>query len=70
MGDETLQGATDQGFSDHEVPFDIVVKIIAGEAEITIGGQPQDEIVAERPVLSVNIADAFHAETPYKGILK
>ncbi len=58
-----------QGLSEHTAPFDAVVHIIDGKAEITIGGQPQDVVAGEMLIMPANIAHALHAKTPFKMLL-
>ncbi len=58
-----------QGLSEHTAPFDAMVYILDGEAEITIGGQPQDVVAGEMLIMPANISHALHAETPFKMLL-
>ena len=58
-----------QGLSEHTAPFDAVVHILDGKAEITIGGQPQDVVAGEMLIMPANIAHALHAKTPFKMLL-
>jgi quercetin dioxygenase-like cupin family protein len=58
-----------QGLSEHTAPFDAMVYILDGEAEITIGGQPQDVVAGEMLIMPANIAHALHAKTPFKMLL-
>lgn len=58
-----------QGLSEHTAPFDAVVHILDGKAEITIGGQSQDVIAGEMLIMPANIAHALHAKTPFKMLL-
>ena len=58
-----------QGLSEHKAPFDAVVYILDGEAEITIGGQPQDVVAGELLIMPANIAHALHAKLPFKMLL-
>ncbi len=58
-----------QGLSEHTAPFDAMVYILDGEAEITIGGQPQSVVAGEMLIMPANIAHALHAETPFKMLL-
>jgi quercetin dioxygenase-like cupin family protein len=59
----------DQGLSEHTAPFDAVVYILDGEAEITIGGQSQDVHAGEMLIMPANIAHALQAKTPFKMLL-
>jgi quercetin dioxygenase-like cupin family protein len=58
-----------QGLSEHAAPFDAVVYILDGEAEITIGGQPQDVVAGEMLIMPANISHALQATTPFKMLL-
>ncbi|MCP4747763.1 MAG: cupin domain-containing protein [Desulfobacteraceae bacterium] len=58
-----------QGLSEHTAPFDALVYIMDGEAEITIGGQPQNVVSGEMLIMPANIAHALHAKTPFKMLL-
>lgn len=58
-----------QGLSEHTAPFDAVVYILDGEAEITIGGKPQSASVGEMLIMPANISHALHAKTPFKMLL-
>ena len=59
----------DQGLSEHTAPFDAVVYILDGEAEITIGGQPQNVSAGEMLIMPANIAHALQAKAPFKMLL-
>jgi quercetin dioxygenase-like cupin family protein len=58
-----------QGLSEHTAPFDAMVYILDGEAEITIGGQPQIVSGGEMVIMPANIPHALHAKTPFKMLL-
>jgi quercetin dioxygenase-like cupin family protein len=58
-----------QGLSEHTAPFDALVYIMDGEAEITIGGQPQNVVAGEMLIMPANIAHALQAKTPFKMLL-
>ena len=58
-----------QGLSEHTAPFDAMVYILDGEAEITIGGQPQVVVAGEMLIVPANVAHALHAKTPLKMLL-
>ena len=59
----------DQGLSEHTAPFDAVVYILDGEAEITIGGQPQNVSAGEMLIMPANIAHALQIKAPFKMLL-
>jgi quercetin dioxygenase-like cupin family protein len=58
-----------QGLSEHTAPFDAVVYILDGKAEITIGGRPQNVSAGELLIMPANIAHALHAKVPFKMLL-
>ena len=58
-----------QGLSEHTAPFDAVVYILDGEAEITIGGQPQNVVAGEMLIMPANIAHSLQARVPFKMLL-
>jgi quercetin dioxygenase-like cupin family protein len=59
----------DQGLSEHTAPFDAVVHILDGTAEITIGGQPQIVNAGEMLIMPANIAHALQAKERFKMLL-
>ena len=58
-----------QGLSEHTAPFDAVVHILDGEAEITIGGQPQLVTAGEMVIMPANISHALQAKEKFKMLL-
>ena len=58
-----------QGLSEHTSPYDAVVYILDGEAEITIGGDPQTVKSGEMMVMTADIPHGLHAHQPYKMLL-
>jgi quercetin dioxygenase-like cupin family protein len=58
-----------QCLSEHTTPFDTVVYILDGEAEITIGGQLQNVSAGEMLIMPANIAHALQAKAPFKMLL-
>ena len=58
-----------QGLSEHTAPFDAVVYILDGEAEITIGGQPQIVNAGEMLIMPANISHALRATKRFKMLL-
>lgn len=59
----------DQGLSEHTSPFDAVVHIIDGTADITIGGETLAARAGEMVIMPANIPHALHASTPFKMLL-
>ena len=58
-----------QGLSEHTAPFDAVVHILDGSAEITIGGQPQIVNAGEMLIMPANISHALQAKEKFKMLL-
>lgn len=58
-----------EGLSEHTAPFDALVYIIDGTAEITIGGEPVVIGKGEMTIMPANIPHALKALTPYKMML-
>lgn len=59
-----------QGLSEHSAPFDAMVQVIDGEAEITIAGEPHIVKAGEMIIMPANIPHALQAKNmPYKMIL-
>ena len=58
-----------QGLSEHTAPFDAVVQILEGTAEITIGGQPQTVSAGEMLIMPANISHALQAQERFKMLL-
>lgn len=63
--------ALDQGQSiaEHTTPFDALVQILDGEAEITIGGKKSLFKSGEGIIMPANTPHALYAKTPYKMLL-
>ena len=60
----------DQGLSEHSAPFDAMVQVIDGEAEITISGVKNTVKAGEIIIMPANEPHALKAEnTPFKMIL-
>ena len=59
-----------QGLSEHSAPFDAMVQVIAGEAEITISGVKNTVHAGEIIIMPANEPHALQAvDMPYKMIL-
>jgi len=58
-----------QGLSEHTAPFDALVQIIDGEAEITIAGQPHRLGTGELILMPAHQPHALKAVQPFKMIL-
>lgn len=58
-----------QGLSEHTAPFDAVVHILDGKAEITIGGQPQTVAAGEMVIMPADVSHALQAKEQFKMLL-
>lgn len=58
-----------QGLSEHTSPFDAVVHILDGQAQITIGGEGKQVKAGEMIIMPANIPHALHAEERFKMLL-
>jgi len=58
-----------QGLSEHTAPFDALVQIIDGEADVTISGDVHQVRKGEVIVLPANKPHALSAVTPFKMML-
>jgi len=59
----------DQGLSEHTAPFDALVQILEGEAEVTIAGQAHRVQGGEMILIPASQAHALKALTRFKMIL-
>ena len=59
----------EQGLSEHSAPFDALVQILDGEAEIRIGGVPHKVKTGEIIIMPANIPHALYAVTRFKMLL-
>ena len=58
-----------QGLSEHTAPFDAVVYILNGQAQITIGEKTSTVKAGEMLIMPANISHALHAEEKFKMLL-
>lgn len=58
-----------QGLSEHSAPFDAVVQIIEGEAELKIGGKIITAKNEETVLMPADIPHAVTAKKPFKMLL-
>jgi quercetin dioxygenase-like cupin family protein len=61
--------AKDQGLSEHTAPFDAMVHIIDGEAEIMISGKKYNVKAGEMIIMPKNAPHALNAPGRFKMIL-
>ena len=58
-----------QKLSEHTAPFDALVHIIDGEAELTIGGEPVVPKAGEIVIMPANVPHAVNAVKQFKMLL-
>jgi quercetin dioxygenase-like cupin family protein len=58
-----------QGLSEHTAPFEAIVYLVDGEAEITVAGNPHMVKKGEMIILPANIPHALQAMSPFKMLL-
>lgn len=58
-----------QGLSEHSTPYDALVQILDGRAEITIGGKMVPVEAGESLLMPADIPHALHAPVRYKMLL-
>jgi quercetin dioxygenase-like cupin family protein len=58
-----------QGLSEHKAPFDALVQVLDGEAEITVAGKPLPTKAGEAVLLPANQPHALKALTKFKMLL-
>ena len=59
----------EQGLSEHKTPFDAIVEILDGEAEITIGGNLHNLKKGDCIIMPANIPHALKAVERFKMLL-
>jgi quercetin dioxygenase-like cupin family protein len=59
----------DQELSEHTAPFDALVHILEGSAEVRIGGKPFDLRAGEAIIMPANDPHALRAVTSFKMLL-
>jgi len=58
-----------QGLSEHTAPYDAIVYIVDGEAEITIAGKPKKAVKNELVIMPANKPHALKAVKRFKMLL-
>jgi quercetin dioxygenase-like cupin family protein len=58
-----------QELSEHTAPFDAVVQILDGQAELTIGGQKVNTQTGQLTIMPANIPHAEYATQKFKMLL-
>jgi quercetin dioxygenase-like cupin family protein len=59
----------DQGLSEHTAPFDALVHILEGEAQVTISGKPFDLKAGDAIIMPANEPHALRAVQRFKMLL-
>lgn len=59
----------EQSIAEHTTPFDALVQILDGEAEITIGGEKRLFKKGESIIMPAKTPHALYAKTSYKMLL-
>jgi quercetin dioxygenase-like cupin family protein len=58
-----------QGLSEHTAPFDAVVQVVDGEAEVIIDGAAQTVSAGQMIIMPANIPHELKAVKPFKMLL-
>ena len=58
-----------QGLTEHTSPFDAVVYLLDGQAEITIGGKPHTVKAGEMIIMPANVPHGLQAVAQFKMLL-
>lgn len=58
-----------QGLTEHTSPYDAVVHILDGKAEIKIGGKPQIVQAGQLLIMPADVPHALHATERFKMLL-
>ena len=58
-----------QGLTEHTAPFDAVVQVLDGEAQIIIGGNPNLVRKGESIIMPANVSHALQAVQQFKMLL-
>ncbi len=60
---------TGQGLSEHTAPYDALVHVLEGEAEITISGERYRVLAGEMLIMPAHDPHALDARVPFKMLL-
>ncbi|MFB3890592.1 MAG: cupin domain-containing protein [Phycisphaerae bacterium] len=58
-----------QSLSEHQAPFDAVVQVLDGQAELTIGGKPVPASAGQVVIMPANVPHAVRARRRFKMLL-
>jgi quercetin dioxygenase-like cupin family protein len=59
----------EQGLSEHTAPFDAVVQILDGEAELSIGGKVLNALTGQMVIMPANVPHSVKATKKFKMLL-
>lgn len=59
----------DEGLTEHTSPYDAVVQVLEGNAELTIAGRPVPAKAGEMFVMPANVPHAVRAKSRFKMLL-
>lgn len=59
----------DQGLSEHTTPFDALVHVVEGRAEVTVGGVPHELAAGGMIVMPASVPHALRAPERFKMVL-
>ena len=58
-----------QGLSEHTAPFDALVHVLEGEAEVVLGGKAHRMAAGDALLMPANVSHALMAIRPFKMLL-
>lgn len=58
-----------QSLSEHTAPFDAIIQILVGKAEVIIGGKSNQLSAGDTIIMPANIPHAVNATEPFKMLL-
>jgi quercetin dioxygenase-like cupin family protein len=58
-----------QGLSEHTAPFDAIVQILDGQAELTIGGKVLNAFTGQMVIMPANVSHSIKATKKFKMLL-
>lgn len=58
-----------QSLSEHTAPFDAIIQVLDGKAEVIIGGTPHQLITGDTIIMPANIPHAVNATEQFKMLL-
>lgn len=58
-----------QGLSEHSAPYDALVYVIEGRAQVSIGGQANEVAAGQMIIMPADVPHALHAPEAFKMLL-